>query len=257
MTDDNEKISRRSLVLGSAVTGLAGTSAAAWKWASPRRPVPPSDVSAADLRELLLPPEPGPEEALERLVNGNKCYVADYHEIGDRRRNPGRRREVADRQNPFALILGCADSRVAPEVLFAAGLGDLFVVRVAGNFIDPRCFSVIGSIEYAVEELKLPLIVVLGHEGCGAVRAAVRVVREDVELPGSIDMIADSIRPVVRNVANSPGDLVANAVAANVRHGVHLLRTSVTMLKGPLDDGRLKVVGATYDLKSGLVRIVA
>ena len=142
-------------------------------------------------------------------------------------------------------------------MLFCAGLGDLFVVRVAGNFIDPHDFSVIGSIEYAVEELKLPLIVVLGHEGCGAVKAAVRVVREGVELPGSIDMIADSIRPVVRDVADSPGDLVANAVEANVRHGVHLLKTSVTMLQAPLDDGRLKVVGATYHLKSGLVRIVA
>jgi carbonic anhydrase len=146
---------------------------------------------------------------------------------------------------------------VAPELLFAAGLGDLFVVRVAGNFIDPRCFSVIGSIEYAVEELKIPLIMVLGHEGCGAVKAAVRVVQENIELPGSIDMIADSIRPVVRNVANAPGDLVANAVTANVRHGVNLLTTSVSMVKGPLDDGRLKVVGATYDLKSGLVRLVA
>src|SRR3954462_780133 len=98
---------------------------------------------------------------------------------------------------------------------------------------------------------------VLGHDGCGAVKAAVRVVREDVELPGSIDMIADSIRPVVKEVANAPGDLVANAVAANVRHGVNLLTTSITMLKRPLDDGRLKVVGATYDLKSGLVRMIA
>jgi carbonic anhydrase len=244
------------LMFGSTAAALAGTSAA-WRWTSPGRPGPPPDVSEADLRELRLPPEPGPDEALERLVNGNKCYVAEYHEIGDQRRSLVRRREIADRQNPFALILGCSDSRVAPEVLFGAGLGDLFVVRVAGNFIDPRCFSVIGSIEYAVEELKVPLIMVLGHDGCGAVKAAVRVVREGVELPGSIDLIADSIRPVVRDVANAPGDLVANAVAANVRHGVNLLTNSVTMLEGPLDDGRLKVVGATYDLKSGLVRIVA
>jgi carbonic anhydrase len=257
MIDPIKTISRRSLMLGSAAAALAGTSAAAWRWTSPRRPGPPPDVSEEDLRELRLPPEPGPDEALERLVNGNKCYVAEYHEIGDQRRNLVRRREIADRQNPFALILGCSDSRVAPEVLFDAGLGDLFVVRVAGNFIDPRCFSVIGSVEYAVEELKVPLIMVLGHEGCGAVKAAVRVVREEVELPGSIDMIADSIRPVVKDVANSPGDLVANAVAANVRHGVNWLTTSATMLKGPLDDGRLKVVGATYELKSGLVRIVA
>jgi carbonic anhydrase len=251
------KTSRRSLMFGSAAAALVGTSAAAWRWTSAGRHVPPLSVSEEDLQELRLPPEPGPHEALERLINGNKCYVAEYHEIGNQRRSLARRSEIADRQNPFALILGCSDSRVAPELLFAAGLGDLFVVRVAGNFIDPRCFSVTGSIEYAVEELKTPLIMVLGHEGCGAVKAAVRVVQENIELPGSIDMIADSIRPVVRNVANAPGDLVANAVTANVRHGVNLLTTSLSMLKAPLDEGRLKVVGATYDLKSGLVRMVA
>jgi carbonic anhydrase len=257
MEDMRNSISRRSMMLGLASAALAGGSAAAWRWTSERRPGPPSDVSEADLLELRRSPEPGPDEALERLVIGNKCYVAGYHEIGDQRRSLVRRREIADRQNPFALILGCSDSRVAPEVLFDAGLGDLFVVRVAGNVINSDCFSVIGSVEYAVEELKVPLIMVLGHGECGAVKAAVRVVRENVELPDAIDMIANAIRPVVNDVANSPGDLVANAVTANVRHGVNVLKTSVPMLKGPLNDSRLKVVGATYDLKSGLVRIVA
>jgi carbonic anhydrase len=242
-------------MMGSAAT-LAATSAAAWWWMSPGRPKPPSGVSAEDLLELRLPPEPGPDEALERLVNGNKCYVAEYQEIGDRRRSLARRQEIAERQRPFALILGCSDSRVAPEVLFSAGLGDLFVVRVIGNLVDPRCFSVIGSVQYAVEELKVPLVMVLGHESCGAIKAAIRVVQEKIELPDAIDVVADSIRPVVEDVANHPGDLVANAVAANIRHGVELLTTSTKMLKDPLASGRLKVVGASYDLKSGIVRVI-
>src|SRR5258708_37811172 len=104
--------------------------------------------------------------------------------------------------------------------------------------------------------MKVTLNMVLGHGLCGAVKAAIRVVRENIELPGSIDMIADSIRPVVKDVANSPGDLVANAVAPNVRQGVNVLTTSGPMLKGPLNDGRLKLVGAVYDLKSGLVRLI-
>ena len=196
----------------------------------------------------------GPRRRWSALVYGNKCYVAGYHEIGDRRRTSVRRREIADRQAPFALILGCADSRVAPEVLFGAGLGDLFVVRSRGQLRRPPLFQRDRERRIRRRRIEGAADRGPGTEGCGAVKAAVRVVRENVELPGSIDMIADSIRPVVKDVANSPGDLVANAVEANVRHGVNLLTTSFTMLKRPLDDGRLKVIGATYELKSGLVR---
>jgi carbonic anhydrase len=242
-------------MMGSAAA-IAGTAAVEWRM-SLGRTKRPLDLSEEDLRELQLPPEPGPDEALERLIHGNKSYVAQYYEIGENRRNPDRRLEVAERQNPFAVILGCSDSRVAPEVLFNTGLGDLFVVRVAGNLVDPRCFSVIGTIQYAVLELKVPLIMVLGHESCGAVKAAIRVVRENIELPDAIDMIADSIRPVVRDVADHPGDLVDNAVAANVRQGVELLTTSTKVLEEPLGTGRLKVVGATYELKTGLIKLIA
>ena len=110
--------------------------------------------------------------------------------------------------------------RVAPEIVFTAGLGDLFVVRVAGNIVDRHCYGVLGSLEYAVEELQVPLVVILGHEGCGAVKAAIRVVQEGVKLPSAIATIAAAIRPTVENVAGLSGELLPNAVAANVREGV-------------------------------------
>jgi carbonic anhydrase len=223
---------------------------------APRGRALPPGVDESELAEMRLPPPRDPDEALERLLNGNQFFVAEYYEIGDARRSLRHRLTVAENQNPFALILGCADSRVAPELLFNAGFGDLFVVRVAGNIVDPRCFSVTGSIEYAVHELKVPLIMVLGHQNCGAVKAAIRVVQEHIELPDAIDSIADSIRPVVENSLGQPGDLVAHAVGANVRHGVKMLSTSVSMLDEPLSAGRLKVVGATYDLKTGCVRLL-
>lgn len=247
--------SRRALLFGSgAAVGVAATSG--WKWRLPNRTAPPAGLDQEELVELRLPPEPGPDEALERLINGNKCYAADYHQIGEERRHQTSRLAVAERQTPFALVLGCADSRVPPEILFNTGLGDLFVVRVAGNIVDQRCFSVIGSIEYAIEELKIPLIFVLGHEQCGAVKAAIRVVREKIELPGAIDLIADSIRPVVEEVATVPGDLTSHAVTANVRRSLKELSTSVPILQEPIAAGRLKIIGGTYDLKTGLVKVL-
>jgi carbonic anhydrase len=248
-------LKRRSFLVGSALV-LAGGSAAAWKGLAPRgQPLPPG-MDAAELAEMRLPSPRDPDEALERLVNGNQLFVSENYEIGDTRRGPRHRLTLAGSQNPFALVLGCADSRVSPELLFNAGLGDLFVVRVIGNLVDPRCFSVIGSIEYAVHELKIPLVMVLGHEQCGAVKAAIRVLQEKIELPDAIDAVADSIRPVVEGVSEQAGDLVANAVAANVRHGVTLLKTSTPLLAEPLAAGHLKVVGAAYDLKTGCVKLL-
>ncbi len=151
------------------------------------------------------------DEALKKLIGGNKFYVAG------KSRHPHqtieRRTELAKGQNPFAVILGCSDSRVPPEILFDQGLGDLFVVRVAGNVVDN---AVQGSIEYAVEELGVPLIMVLGHERCGAVKAAVDVVEKGGELPGQIETIIDKIKPAVEKVKGKPGDLLENAINENV-----------------------------------------
>ena len=249
------KLPRRALLFGSGVA-VGITMANVWKSKLVGPATLPVGLDPEELSELKLPPEPGPDEALERLINGNKCYVADYHQIGEERRHQRSRLAVAERQTPFALVLGCADSRVPPEILFNTGLGDLFVVRVAGNIVDQRCFSVIGSIEYAVEELKIPLIFVLGHEQCGAVKAAIRVVREKIELPGAIDLIADSIRPTVEEVSKVPGDLTSHAVTANVRHSLKELSTSVPLLQEPIAAGRLKVIGGSYDLKTGIVQII-
>lgn len=251
----SSQIGRRSFIAGSSIA-LVGAGAAAGRWmAWPARALPPG-VDAEELAEMRLPPPSDPEEALERLLNGNQLFVSEYFEIGDLRRGLPHRLSIAENQAPFALIVGCADSRVSPELLFNTGLGDLFVVRVVGHIVDPRCFSVTGSIEYAVHELHVPLVMVLGHERCGAVKAAIRVVQEDVDFADAIDAVAEAIRPVVERVSQQPGDLVALAVESNVRHAVNQLKTSMPVLDQPLMDGRLKIVGAVYDLDTGRVRLV-
>jgi carbonic anhydrase len=191
------------------------------------------------------------DEALQRLIEGNKLYVAG----GPRHPNQTeeRRIEVASGQKPIAVILGCSDSRVPPEVIFDQGLGDLFVVRVAGNIVDS---AVQGSIEYAVAELGVPLIVVLGHQRCGAVKATVEVVEKGGQLPGQIEAIADRIKPAVKSVKDLPGDVLNNSIKANVEMVVGQLKNSQPMLASSVKEGRLKVVGAIYELDSGIVSFV-
>lgn len=191
------------------------------------------------------------QEVLPRLMNGNKLYAAGQF------RHPhqtlARRLEVANGQKPFAVILGCSDSRVPPEILFDQGLGDLFVVRVAGNIVDN---AVEGSIEYAVEELGVSLIMVLGHERCGAIKAAVDVVEKGGQLPGQIESIINSIKPAVERVKGKPGNLLENAINENVLMVVEKLKASRPIIAKFVENGQLKVVGANYELKSGTVRIL-
>lgn len=192
------------------------------------------------------------EEVLLRLMNGNKLYVAGKSRHPHQTQE--RRVEVANGQKPFAAILGCSDSRVPPEILFDQGLGDLFVIRVAGNVVDD---AVQGSIEYAVQELAVPLVMVLGHEGCGAVKAAVDVVEKGGQLPGQIETIINAIKPAVEKAKGKPGDLLDNAINANVLMVVEKLKVSKPIIIKFVEEGKLKVVGANYELKSGIVRIVA
>lgn len=196
--------------------------------------------------------QPSPDQALQRLIEGNDAFVADNPLPSDVSRE--RRLALAEGQQPFATLVGCSDSRVGPEQLFGAGLGELFIVRTAGNNVDA---AGMGSIEYSVAVLKVPLIVVLGHDKCGAVAAAADVVTKDARFPGSIGRMIEPIIPAVlaaqRNVDEDK--LVDSAVAENVRRMVERLKTySEPMLLEPQERGELKVVGAVYELATGRVR---
>jgi carbonic anhydrase len=188
------------------------------------------------------PPPPGPDEALARLMEGNKRYVAGS--LSHPNQSLDRRGEVAKGQAPFAIILGCADSRVGPELLFDQGLGDLFVVRVAGNVLNDNA---LGSIEYAAEHLHSPLVVVLGHQKCGAVEATLK----GGAAPGQIGSLVRAIQPAVDKVKGQPGDPLDNAIKANVELVVSQLRASKPILTELAEHGKLKIVGARYKLDSG------
>lgn len=202
------------------------------------------------------------KDSLARLEAGNQRFVA--HAPQRPHQDAARLAEVAKGQSPFAVILGCADSRLAPEILFDQGLGDLFVVRVAGNLADP--FGT-ASIEYAVEHLGSRLVVVLGHERCGAVKAACDAFKAGgvhAEHPvekksGSqrpnpfLEDLVTALLPSVEPVAHSTGDFLDNAVVSNVKRNVELLRTQSPILRDFQKKG-LKIVGARYDLDKGTVK---
>lgn len=192
-----------------------------------------------------------PDAALSKLLRGNRRFVSDQS------KHPNvtakRRTEVAKGQHPFAIVLTCADSRVSPELLFDAGLGDLFVLRVAGNVTDD---AILGSIEYAVEHLHAPLIMVLGHERCGAVSATVDAVKSGGEVPRHIDSLVKALRPAVDRVKADGGDVVDHAVSANAELVAEALRKSGPVLAEHVEEGALKVVAARYDLDSGEVQVL-
>lgn len=183
-----------------------------------------------------------PEQALARLKAGNMRFVKHkekHPDISfDRRRSLSR-----DGQHPYAVILGCSDSRVPPELIFDEGLGDLFVIRDAGNVVDDE---VLGSIEYAVEHLGVRLVVVLGHEKCGAVSAAVA----GGEAHGHIKAVMKAIEPAVEETKGMPGDKVHNCVLANARRVARLIRESEPILKEAADHKKIQVIAADYDLET-------
>ncbi|HTS18241.1 MAG TPA: carbonic anhydrase [Verrucomicrobiae bacterium] len=184
------------------------------------------------------------DDAITRLKAGNERFVAGN--LLHPNATPDRRADVAKGQAPFAIIVGCSDSRVGPEVVFDQGLGDLFVVRTAGNVVDDVA---LGSIEYAADHLGAPVILVLGHTRCGAVAAAVA----GGEAPGHIGSIVEKIEPAVKATKGMAGDPVDNAVRANVRNVVRHLHNASPILSKLIKAGKLRVVGACYDLDSGRV----
>lgn len=187
---------------------------------------------------------PTADQALQRLLAGNQRYVAARQEHPDQA--PARRAELSGGQQPFAIILGCADSRVPPEVIFDQGLGALFVVRVAGNVVDN---VVLGSIEYAAAHLHTPLIVVLGHSKCGAIEATIA----GGELEGHLPDLAAAIQPAVDQAKSLPGDPLDNAVVANATMVAERLRSAEPVLSELVCAGKLKVIAAKYDLDTGVV----
>lgn len=189
-------------------------------------------------------------QALRRLLEGNERYVAAKQTYANG--TAARRMEVAQAQRPVAAILGCADSRVPPEIVFDQGLGDLFVVRVAGNLVDE---AGLGSLEYAVTQLEVPLVLVLGHTRCGAVAAAVASVEEGQDPPGHIISLTDAIRPAVKKAKGRPGDLLDSAIRTNIAEQVERLRVARPILGERVRLGQLKIAGGRYDLDTGQVEI--
>jgi carbonic anhydrase len=196
-------------------------------------------------------PKRDADTVLALLLKGNGRFVRG--EAAHPRRKPEDFTRLAEGQAPLAVIVGCADSRVAPELVFDQGIGDLFVVRVAGNIVRGGGAAVKGSIEYAVAELGVQLIMVLGHSQCGAVKAAIKHIDARDALPGSINDLVASIKPSVAAVKGKPGNKLDNVIKANVELGVKSVRSLDPILSGAVKKGKLKVVGATYELRTGKV----
>jgi carbonic anhydrase len=199
---------------------------------------------------------PDPDAVLARLIEGNERFMAGKTSLLTRRR-PEDFAALAEGQAPSAIVIACADSRVAPELIFDQGIGDLFVVRVAGNVVSGAGPIVKGSIEFAVAELGARLIMVLGHSQCGAVKAAAEHIEANDTLPGSIGPLVEIIRPAVSRAEGRPGDKLTNVIRANVERCVETLQGLDPILSKFSKSGELKVVGATYELRSGKVEVLA
>ncbi len=209
--------------------------------------------SANTSREL--PPKPEnvltPDQALERLMQGNERYVSgkskplDFHDLQS---------ALVGGQNPYATILGCSDSRASPEHCFDEAQGDLFVARGAGNYLTN---DNIATIEYSVAVLNTPLIMVLGHESCGAVKAAMDAVDHHKHFPGHIQLLASAIAPAARAVSDTSSSRLINVTKMNVIMTVERLRSKTPILDFYHDQKRIRIVGGIYHLDSGKVELIA
>jgi carbonic anhydrase len=211
-------------------------------------------ISRAFAEDKKGPPKPQnaipPDVALERLMQGNARYVDGLSRRHDFKHE---REALADGQNPYASILSCADSRIAPEYAFDSGRGDLFVCRVAGNFAND---DTVASLEYSVAILNTPLFLVLGHESCGAVGATIKSLKDNTTLPGHLPSLVAALAPAVKAVADQPGDKLANATRRNVIDNVAKLKAATPILAEAVERGKLKIVGGIYRLGDGKVELV-
>jgi carbonic anhydrase len=233
-------VSRRDLLRTSVLAALAASSmdvAVAADPPTPGAPPPPNAIA--------------PAEALNRLMDGNARYAANTP--NERDFSSGRAARVLA-QYPIAAILSCADSRVAPELAFDQGPGDLFVVRVAGNIVIP---DLLASLEYGVHFLGIPLVMVLGHTGCGAVDAAIKVLKTKAVLPGHLPELISAINPaVIIAEKTQSGTLLDNAIAENVRSQVAQLKNSPSVVAQRYGGKKIDIVGAVYDLRTGKIGLV-
>ncbi len=233
---------RRGLLLGASAVGMA--------WASGARA-----KETKKEKEAKAPPKPenviSSDASLKRLMDGNARYVAGVSRRHDFKHE---REALAGGQNPYAAILSCADLRIAPEYAFDSGRGDLFVCRVAGNFATDET---VASLEYGVAVLSVPLILVLGHDACGAVDATIKSLKDDKPLPGHLPTLVTGLAPAVKAVAGQAGNTLDNAIRQNVVDNVARLKSATPILSAAVESKKLKVVGGIYRLKDGKVDMVA
>ena len=232
------RLHRRSILQLAAAAGAAFAAAPRALAAGPKTPPKPENVIS-------------PDAALHRLMQGNARYVEGVSRRHDFRHE---REALSKGQNPFAAILSCADSRIAPEYCFDTARGDLFVCRIAGNFASDE---MIASLEYAVQVLNTPLIMVLGHEACGAVDATIKSVKDGTTLPGHLPSLVAAIKPAVDAVQGQAGDMLDNAIRHNVALNVEKLKTTAPILQSSVADKKIRVVGGVYELKSGRVELLS
>ena len=211
--------------------------------------------SAMAAKKKAPPPKPqnvvAPDAALDRLMKGNGRYIKGTtarHDFAHERE------ALSGGQNPFAAILSCADSRIAPELCFDTARGDLFVCRVAGNFASDE---MVASLEYAVQVLKTPLIMVLGHEACGAVDATIKSLKDGTTLPGHLPSLVAALKPAVDAVQGQGGDVLANATRRNVTLNVDKLKNTGPILSAFAGDNKIRVVGGIYELRTGKVQMLS
>lgn len=193
-----------------------------------------------------------PDAALERLMKGNARYTTGNIDTNDAFKNTAA--GLKHGQNPYAVILSCADSRVSPELCFDEGPGDLFVTRIAGNYVT---VDILGSIEYGTYVLKSPIVMVLGHTECGAVKAAIKAEEENASFPGHIQSIASNLSNAVRIGKQKGGNQTTEVVKANIRLNVAYLQQSTPIIRQLVQDKKVKIVGGIYDLDNGTVTIVS
>ena len=212
-------------------------------------------AGSALAKETKKPPKPqnvlSPDAAQKRLMEGNARYVDGVARRHDFRHE---REALAGGQNPFAAVLSCADSRIAPEYAFDTGRGDLFVCRVAGNFAGTET---IASMEYAVAVLNTPLILVLGHDACGAVDATLKALGDNKPPPGHIPSLVDAIAPAAKAAMQQGDNVLDKAIRQNVIDNVAKLKSAAPILNAAVEQGKLKIAGGIYRLSTGTVDLIA
>jgi carbonic anhydrase len=245
----NNTLSRRAW-FGVAGAGAAAALAACGAQKSTTTTTITVPANVPITTETPRPAISDPDVALKQLQDGNQRFItAQMQHPGQ---DPEHRLRLSTSQQPFAVILSCSDSRLPPELVFDQGLGDLFVARVAGNIVDA---ALLGSIEYAVGHLGAPLIMVMGHQSCGAVSATLESIQHHIEPHGDIAALVSAITPAVAIAEQRPGDLLDNTIRANAEQSRNAIVKS-SELKKLLDSGALKVVTAYYSLDTGMATVI-